>query len=422
MPDKFLVDGDGGSDGNGDARPSGDIVWIRSLSSITAYGLASGPAGLTMSGGITVPGDLGGGMLMPAGTYDMVVAGFAEADAAHIYSVRHGDVGEEFGFLDVTESTGAPMIYGLTGGTSYDVGLGSTVSAGGTDGFIGKYGSSNPSWVNRIYGALDDKILTSARGTGSTVYAGGFFEGTPTWNGQQLTSAGGRDGFLTRMNTFTGVIDLTKQYGGPGRDEVAGMIAVSGGLIMTGSFDDTIDFGGTATPLTSSAGLDMYIAKLDNNGNGIWAVRYGGAGDEREIRVAVDAAGDLYLTGSFQQDLVLGTTTLTSNGGFDVFIAKLSGSDGSPIWAKSWGATGDDADRGIVVDARGRVVIPGWSVGALDSETTLGGTDAVVASYATSDGELRWRHVTHVGRRSRMANRVRREWRRVRRRAPWSCL
>jgi len=397
VPGKFLVTGDAGGDDappvDGTMVPSGEYVWIRSMSSITTYGVAAGAAGLTIVGGLTVPGDLGGGTLTPVGSYDMVVGGLAEADASHIYSKRIGDTASEFGFLDVTDSSGAPLVYGLTSGTPYDLGLGSTASGGGTDGFIGKYGPNAPSWVQRAYGTLDDKFLISARGAGSTVYAGGYFEGTTLFNGGQMTSAGGRDALLARMNTFTGAVDLTKQYGGTGRDEVSGVFATTGGLILTGLFDDTINFGGTSSPLTSGGLLDIYIAKLDTNGAGVWAVRYGGAGDDRDVRVAVDGSGDIYIAGTFQQTLSFGTIMLTANGAADAFVAKLRGTDGSPIWATSFGGTGDDAIRGIGVDAQGRVAVSGWVTGAIDGGTTLGGADAVITSYAAADGMMRWRKV-----------------------------
>jgi hypothetical protein len=195
------------------------------------------------------------------------------------------------------------------------------------------------------------------------------------------------------MNTFTGAIDLTKQYGGVGRDEVSGLAPVmGGGVIMAGFFDDTI-FTGLQT-LTATAGLDLYIAKLDTSGNPVWTIKYAGTGDDHGGQIATDAAGDIYITGTFTQSITFGATTLTSNGLSDIFVAKLSGTDGSAIWATSWGGSGDDGVRGTIVDAQGHVFVAGWAVGTIDNTVpTLGGADAVITSYAASDGAIRWRHI-----------------------------
>lgn len=64
-----------------------------------ALGVADGPGGLVVTGAINTPANLGGQTLVPTGGFDMIVAGFDSETAAHLYSVRHGDAGNEFGFL-----------------------------------------------------------------------------------------------------------------------------------------------------------------------------------------------------------------------------------------------------------------------------------------------------------------------------------
>src|SRR5205085_2118089 len=189
-----------------------------------------------------------------------------------------------------------PIVYGVSYG-SVDLGMGKV--AGGSpgvamppaDGYIGRYGPAAPGWVMRLVGTGEDKILATAPAGGSSIYGAGWFENTPTFNGAMLTNTGNRDLFLARFNTFTGAVDLTRTYGGTGREEISAAAAAGNDLVLAGFFGDTgvaadvLDLHGTAKPLGSNGGLDVWVAKLDAAGNGIWAVHYGGAGDERDPRV-----------------------------------------------------------------------------------------------------------------------------------------
>lgn len=389
------TDAPAGDDGAAADAP-GTLRWVRSLSSIEAFGIADGPGGLVVAGAISAPADLGGGPLIPAGNADQVIAGINANDGSHLYSVRHGAAGQvsEFGFLHEVDGQGAPMVYGVTYG-NVDLGLGPISGGGGpgADGYIGHYGPGAPAWVQRIVGPGEDKIVATALGPGNTVYGAGWFEQTTTFNGGQLTSVGGRDLFLARFNTFTGAVDLTKTYGGAGKDEMTSAASNGGTLVIGGLFDDTIAFGGTAQPITSAGALDVWVAKLDASGAGVWAVRFGAANDDRDTGLAVDAAGDVYVVGSFHDQVAFGAINLVSKGGFDTFVVKLHGNDGSVAWAVSLGSVNDDRIGAIAVDAAGHVVIGGAVGGPIDGGTSLGGTDAFFASFDSATGSSRWRKV-----------------------------
>jgi hypothetical protein len=401
-------DAGAGSDGAG-ATP-GTIRWVRSLSSMEALGVSDGPGGLTVAGAISAPAKLGEQTLVPAGAFDMVVAGFDAETADHVFSVRHGDVGSEFGFLHHENANGAPMVYGVSYG-NVDLGLGlmnggNPVNTNLADGFIGRFGPAAPAWIARILrtngtGSMGEaKILASAPGPGSTIYAGGYItetttfsltSGTTTTPIKTLTSTGDRDVFLARFNTFTGAVDLTRTYGGVADDEITSAASSDGALVIAGRFGEsggqqgTLAFGGTAKPLTSNGGLDIFVAKLDGNGDGIWAVHYGGTGDEKDPRIALDTAGDVYVTGTFTGQIAFGAVNLVSMGDIDVFVAKLHGSDGSVAWAISRGTAMTDRAGDIAVDAMGHVVL-----GASLNGTPMASGDALLESFDASNGSSRW--------------------------------
>ncbi len=277
------------------------------------------------------------------------------------------------------------------------------MSGGGTpneDGFIGAYANGVAEWSQRNVGPGSDKILGSARGPGSTVYGAGWYEPGSTFNGGTVASIGGRDIIVARFNVFTGVVDLTKTYGGTGRDEVSGggiasRVSDPSSFVMSGFYDDTLNFGGTAAPVTASTGggLDMWIAKLDANGVGIWAVTFGGPGEDRDVSCVLDDKGDVYITGTFTTSITFGTKQLTSAGGSDHFIAKLDGTNGAPIWAIGFGSVNNEHAGRIVVDNKGHVAFSGNVTGALNGMPTLGGQDAYIAEISAADGSLIWQHL-----------------------------
>jgi len=116
-----------------------------------------------------------------------------------------------------------------------------------------------------------------------------------------------------------------KQAGGTGFDYGSGIATDSSGTsYVTGGFRETATFD-TAT-LTSSGIYDIFITKLDTNGNYLWAKQAGGTSSDSGGGIATDSNGNCYVTGVFTGTATFGSTPLTSNGQWDIFIAKLSNS------------------------------------------------------------------------------------------------
>jgi hypothetical protein len=412
VPNVHFITGDGDG-GTGDALPivdapptaPGGYIWLRSLSQVETQTITAGPAGIVTPGYLTSTAILDGSdRLTSAGATDMVVASFAEADATNLYGVRHGNIGQEYGLLATLDSGNTPIVSGVVYGGSnaaedIDVGEGPvlTGSDGFADGYIGAYANGVAEWVQMITGPGDDKFLASARGPSSSIYGAGWFENTATFDSSTIVSMGGRDVFVARFDQFTGAVDLVKHFGSTGREEVSGGGAASVDvtkLVISGFFDTSIDFGGTTSMLTAThGGLDMWVAQLDTNGDGIWAVSFGGPGDDRDDSVVLDAAGDIYMTGTFTTSITMGSFALTSVGGTDHFLAKLDGTNGNVIWAISFGTTGDETSGRIAVDANGHVAFCGPLDGDFESVKSQGGTDALLAEFDASTGVRLWDHV-----------------------------
>ena len=93
-------------------------------------------------------------------------------------------------------------------------------------------------------------------------------------------------------------------------------------IVLTGSFEGVLDCGGGA--LTSAGGKDAFVAKLDPLGNHVWSARFGDADDQEGKGVAVDASGSLFVTGEFSGAIDFGTGVHVSTGDADIFVARLA--------------------------------------------------------------------------------------------------
>src|SRR5947207_3293086 len=91
--------------------------------------------------------------------------------------------------------------------------------------------------------------------------------------------------------------------------------------------------------------------------NWLWAKGIGGAGNDNGNSITIDASGNVYTTGFFEDtvdfDPGAGIFNLTSDSGSDdIFISKLD-SSGNFIWATAMGGTGADVGNSITVEASG---------------------------------------------------------------------
>lgn len=378
-----------------DAAPStpGVLVWARALSSFIPVGLFEAGDAVRVTGYFAEAIDLGGGAVTPRGT-DTGVAVLAASDATFRSSSTFGGDGSEFAFLGGADSLGgaAPYLFGVSYGPVVDLGLGDVAGGGGpgADGFIGRYGGGAPTWVNRIVGAGEDKLVGSAL-QGGFLYALGWFEGTPTFERVELSSTGNsRDILFARLAPETGAIDVTRVLGSVARDEATAITPAGDELAATGFFTGRLAFSGSVAVTSERFSLDVWVAKLSLAGDARWAVSIGGLGEERGGPIVADSAGDLYVAGTFNDTLTLGSTTLTSRGGADVFLAKLRGVDGSVVWATSLGSAGEDNVATLVLDGAGSLALAATVAGELEpGGPAFGGLDACFASYDLQ-GTRRW--------------------------------
>ncbi|HPF08295.1 MAG TPA: SBBP repeat-containing protein, partial [Candidatus Cloacimonadota bacterium] len=91
----------------------------------------------------------------------------------------------------------------------------------------------------------------------------------------------------------------------------------------------------------------------------LWANQAGGTSSDYGQSIATDSNGNSYVTGSFEGIAVFGSTTLTSSGQSDIFVAKMD-SNGNWLWAKKAGGSSSDKGYGIAVDSSGNCYATGY--------------------------------------------------------------
>lgn len=160
--------------------------------------------------------------------------------------------------------------------------------------------------------------------------------------------------------------------GSTGFDDSYAIVASDNGESYTaGSFRNTTDFdpGSGVYTMTSAGSSDIFVTKLDANGNFMWAKQVKGPGVDDCFSMTADAQGNLYLSGYFKDsadfDPGPGIHRLYANGSEDIFILKLD-TAGNFNWAQQIGGTGKDIGYATKIDANGYVYATGVFSGTVD--------------------------------------------------------
>jgi gliding motility-associated-like protein len=187
--------------------------------------------------------------------------------------------------------------------------------------------------------------------------------------------------------------------GGNFNDESYDVEVDPSGNIYTTGYTTAASVFGPNINLTTNGYSDIYVSKSNSNGLFLWTKVFGGAQADRGYDIAIDALGNIYVTGYYQGSATFGSTTLTSSGNSqDIFVLKLDNA-GNVLWVKSEGGAEGDTGYGITFDNLGNVIVTGQFKGvaqiglnnfssAIDPNSGLPAYDMFISKYDATGNDL----------------------------------
>ncbi|MEZ4429607.1 MAG: hypothetical protein R3A51_18180 [Nannocystaceae bacterium] len=222
------------------------------------------------------------------------------------------------------------------------------------------------------------------------VYIAGAYNGTVNFGVAGLAGGLSTDVYVAKF-TAEGVNLWARGYGGDGAQVLRAIeIGPEGQVILCGSFEDSINFGGP--PLASVGALDVFLAAIDPDGEHLWSKRFGDAANQTCEGLGVDDLGASTIGVVTQGNIKFGPDTLQHAGSGDVAFARFS-ADGDHEWSRIvgnasvqvlWHAAG--ADDGSLVAAGYTAGVTDFGDGPID---TGNNSDVFLVRYDAS-GAVAW--------------------------------
>lgn len=334
--------------------------------------------------------DLGGDTLSCSGGFDVFLAKL-DPDGQHVWSKRLGDSSDQAGAGVAVDPDGIVVITGHMAGTMSVGAQTPLTSAGSSDVYVVKYdGTGGHVWSKRFGDVAGQFGFGVALDPEGNVLVDGVFGGGLDFGGGALTATGSSDVFVAKLDSSGGHV-WSRRFGGDGSATTYNLaVDPSGAVLVVGWFDGVVDFGGGAR--TSAGATDIFLVKLDADGEYLWDIEYGDGAAQESEGVASDSDGNILIAGTFQGSVDLGGEVLTSAGDGDIFVAKLD-PDGNLLWSRRYGDDAFQAAARITSDPFGDIVFTGHAAGSVDfGGGSLPGAGAfdVYAVKLTADGHHIW--------------------------------
>jgi hypothetical protein len=231
---------------------------------------------------------------------------------------------------------------------------------------------------------------------GNILLAANFYSDTLYVNEHHyVLNSGNQDFLIAKFNSF-GELLWARGFGYLEYDNVSAIdIGNYGNIYITGMFTYHLDLGNNIT-LASNGGMDIFVAKLDQNGYITWAGSIGSYSSlEFSNDIACNADGSAIIIGRYNGTISFPNDVddLTSRGSSDIFLSKF-GNTGQCQWASSFGGSGSDHGVSLDISNTGMIYTTGYFPGTiiLDDDISLystGSTDVFIAKHDT-DGNPIW--------------------------------
>lgn len=275
----------------------------------------------------------------------------------------------------------------LTGGDTYNS-------------YIAKYnGSGEVTWALSIENG-DIKRMKAAPGGG--VIVTGIFYGTLKTKGVSATAVGQGDIFIAKFSG-SGELEMLKNFGGAGVDQVSALaFDLGGNILVTGGFGESMNIGGIELNSGGSRS-NIFVASFSSNGNANWAKQAGGAGYDYGSGICADRNNNVIITGGMQSPANFNGTNLST--GNSIFVAKYS-KNGKLLWANSFGDNSANRGNSVAADSYGNIYLCGVFGGTLKLGYLKLTPQKQLGSFITklsADGYVAWAKRTDGAAQTRLS-------------------
>jgi hypothetical protein len=265
-----------------------------------------------------------------------------------------------------------------------------TVFLGSILAFVHLQAQTDYSWVKTMGGNTTKEYGYGIGADASgNVYATGYYESGTFDN---ITPTGkGREGnaYFVKYNA-AGVVQWVKLlYASEASYAFDMAVDKAGNIYITGIYVGTMKLDNTV--MNTKGGFDIFVAKFSSSGSLIWAKTAGGVDYDKATSIAVDPDGNVFIGGFFASTSHFGTDSITSRGGDDAFMAKYD-PNGNIQWVKSVGGLANEESWGITADNSGNAYLSGYygnkAFFGSDSLVSKGGDDAFLIKYDGSGNQV----------------------------------
>lgn len=354
----------------GDDPECGPVEWAKRFGGLLldeVSDLAVGPDGsIAITGRFHNVIDFGGGPLASAGAYDGYLARF-DYDGDHQWSRHFGSPADEWGRSVDIDALGRVLLTATITGTADFGGDNPYTSAGAQDIVVAAYLADGQHGWSTIYHGPDFQLSTGGVFTSlGDVILGGIFVASFNLGPATLTSAGSLDIFLARLDS-SGAHQWSSRFGDAQAQAIEPLVVLDSqdNILQAGLFLGELDFGGGPLIAPDST-YNLFVAKLDDDGNHLWSRSFGGAFQQVHT-LAVDP-GDRVIFGGYFFDGALdlgGGPFVWAGEGYDSFIAVYD-PDGAHVWSRHINGLGSVVVEAVAADAAGNIFVGGSFIGTLD--------------------------------------------------------
>jgi len=282
---------------------------------------------------------------------------------------------------------------------------------GDRDSFVVKLNSDGDYlWSRVFYSDQDCNVFDMHVAASGSIYIVGQFQGTvdldPGDSADEHTSQDFTDGYVVELNSdgdFVNSMVFANQQAC--RVECV-FTDPAENIYLSGAFSNTVDFDPSegVVELTSAGGSDIFVSKINSNGELEWARHFGGGTTDNVKDLVVDGLGNVITTGYFRQTADFDP----SENNFDVEAAGVSGqpdgfvhkldNQGNFAWVYTYGGVSFDEGNGLAVDVFNDIYMNGRYAATADflpGEEVLeydapGSSDGFVLGLNGSDGSLKY--------------------------------